>query len=119
MHNEALLSLGVFCDNGYKVYLTKTQIFTTHMEDPALHKAAFSPVKSTWIQAINAGFFTTWPNLTADLVEKHLETSPATVKGHLRQIWQNLRSTSKSTIPSTTTNTPRVMTISPSRLSHK
>ena len=32
-----------------------------------LHKAAYSPVKSTWIKAINAGFFTTWPGLTAEI----------------------------------------------------
>ena len=25
-----------------------------------LHKAAFSPVKLTWIQAIQAGFYSTW-----------------------------------------------------------
>ena len=58
-----------------------------------LHKAAYSPVKSTWIKAINSGFFTTWPGLTADLVEKHLDKAPATTQGHLRQIRQNLRST--------------------------
>ena len=40
-----------------------------------LHKAAFIPVPSTWIDAINAGFFTTWPGLTADLVKKHLQRS--------------------------------------------
>ena len=51
-----------------------------------LHRAAFSPVKSTWIQAIQAGFFTTWPGLTPALVDKHLNKSPATIKGHLRQI---------------------------------
>ena len=34
-----------------------------------LHKAGFSPVKSTCIKAINAGFFNTWPGLTSELVE--------------------------------------------------
>ena len=38
-----------------------------------LHKAAFSPVPSTWIDAIDTGFFTTWPGLKADLVKKHLQ----------------------------------------------
>ena len=64
-----------------------------------LHRAAFSPVKSTWIRAIQAGFYSTWPHLTVDMVEKHLTKSQATVKGHLRQIRQNLRSTSKTATP--------------------
>ena len=40
-----------------------------------LHKAAFSPVKSTRIKAIKAGIFNTWPGLTSDLVMKHLKKS--------------------------------------------
>ena len=70
-----------------------------------LHKAAFSPVPSTWIEAIDKGFFNTWPGLTAQLVKKHLVKSPATVKGHMRSIRQNLRSTkpsSSSNLPPTT-----------------
>ena len=30
MHNKALLSLGTFCDNGYKVVLTKNKIFINY-----------------------------------------------------------------------------------------
>ena len=56
-----------------------------------LHKAAFSPVPSTWIEAIETGFFTSWPGLAAKLVKNHLPKSTATVKGHLRQIRQNIR----------------------------
>jgi hypothetical protein len=37
-----------------------------------LHAAAFSPVQDTWLKAIRAGHFATWPGLTADLVRKHL-----------------------------------------------
>ena len=33
------------------------------------HLACFSPVKSTWIKAIKNNFFTSWPGLTAKLVE--------------------------------------------------
>jgi hypothetical protein len=58
-----------------------------------LHQAAGSPVPSTWIKAIDAGFFTTWPGLTSKLVKKHLPKSLATAKGHLRQERQGLRST--------------------------
>jgi hypothetical protein len=63
-----------------------------------LHAACFSPAASTFIQAIKAGFFTTWPGLTAELVSKHLPKSDATVKGHLDQQSKNVRST-KAKIP--------------------
>jgi hypothetical protein len=58
-----------------------------------LHAACGSPVPSTWITAINNGHFATCPGLTADLACKHLPKSMATVKGHLNQQHQNLRST--------------------------
>ena len=48
-----------------------------------LHRTAFEPVVSTWTQAIDSGFFATWPGLTSDLVRKHLPKSIATAKGHL------------------------------------
>jgi hypothetical protein len=32
-----------------------------------LHRACFSPVPSTWLKAIDAGHFATWPGLTIDL----------------------------------------------------
>ena len=57
------------------------------------HRACFSPVVKTWTQAIDAGFFTTWPGLTSALVRKHLPKSVATAKGHLRQDRKNVRST--------------------------
>jgi hypothetical protein len=58
-----------------------------------LHKACFSPVPSTWIKAIDAGFFATWPGLTSQLVRHHLQKSEATIKGHLRTARANQRST--------------------------
>jgi hypothetical protein len=57
------------------------------------HRACFSPVIKTWTQAIDAGFFATWPRLTSALVRKHLPKSVATAKGHLRQDRKNVRST--------------------------
>ena len=33
MKNKCLLSLGIFCDNGYEVHLTKEHIYTTHIYD--------------------------------------------------------------------------------------
>ena len=40
-----------------------------------LQKAVFSHVPSTWIRAIDADFFTTWPGLTSTLVRNHLPKS--------------------------------------------
>ena len=58
-----------------------------------LHKAAFSPCKSTWIAAIRKGFFISWPGLTPEVVAKSLPDSEATLKGHMRQTRMNVRST--------------------------
>jgi hypothetical protein len=58
-----------------------------------LHQVCCSPVPSTWIKAIEAGHFITWPGLTAGLVRKHLPKSIETTKGHLRGQPQGLRST--------------------------
>jgi hypothetical protein len=58
-----------------------------------LHAAAFSPCISTWCQAIEKGFFATWPGLTSSLVRKYLPKPLATTKGHLKEERQGLRST--------------------------
>jgi hypothetical protein len=50
-----------------------------------LHAAAFSPVPSTWIKAIQRDFFQSWPGLTTEAVHKHLPKSMATTKGHMDQ----------------------------------
>jgi hypothetical protein len=47
-----------------------------------LHRACFSPSISTWVQAIEQNFFTTWPGLTAEAVRNCLPKSLATAKGH-------------------------------------
>jgi hypothetical protein len=60
------------------------------------HAAAFSPVISTWCEAIDNGHFTTWPELTSAHVRKYLPNgSGPMVKGHLHQQRSNLRSTKK------------------------
>ena len=58
-----------------------------------LHAACFSPALQTFIDAINAGFFTSWPGLNAVLISKHLPKSEATTLGHLDQTRKNIRST--------------------------
>ena len=45
-------------------------------------RAAFSPVPTTFITAINNGNFSTWPVLTAELISKYLPKSLTTAKGH-------------------------------------
>ena len=61
-----------------------------------LHQAAFSPVKKTWMKAIENGQFATWPGLTKEAVQKYLvESSPATDKGHMKMQRKNIRSTKK------------------------
>jgi hypothetical protein len=75
------------------------QVQCTHAHDNSnqkdlinyLHAACFSPVKSTWIVAIENGNFTSWPGLTEHAVEKHLSKSTSTKKGHLNQQSQNAR----------------------------
>jgi hypothetical protein len=79
-----------------------------------LHRACFSPVIKTWTQAIDAGFFTTWPGLTSTLVRKHLPKSVATAKGHLRMDRKNVRSTKPdlpqpSTEPVSTTTSAHIL----------
>lgn len=69
------------------------------------HQCCFSPVPATWIKAIQAGYFATWPGLTVDLNNKHLPKSMATAKGHLRQQYQHTQSTKPGT---NTSNTEQV-----------
>jgi hypothetical protein len=75
-----------------------------------LHKALFSPTKSTLLQAVKNGHPVTWPGLTEKAINKHLNLTPATTMGHMNQRRQNIRSTSKNPITThiddiTTTNT--------------
>ena len=63
-----------------------------------MHASLFSPSESTLIQAINNNQLTTWPELTASNIRRHLPKSTATVLGHLDQQRKNLRST-KSPAP--------------------
>jgi hypothetical protein len=63
-----------------------------------LHKALFSPTKSTLLQAVKNGHLMTWPGLTEEAIHKHLKLTPATDMGHMNQRRQNIRSTSKTPI---------------------
>jgi len=58
-----------------------------------LHAAAGFPVKKTWLAAIKAGNFATWPGLTYSNAAKYFPESDETVKGHLTQSRKGTRST--------------------------
>lgn len=142
---NALISVGVLCDNGCEALFSATKVFITlhgkivmegqrqapglwyvDLDNPTpnetqaasinnnaatatansiidantqrdlmqfLHAAAFSPVTSTFTQAIDKGFFTSWPGLTSKAVRTHLPKSMATAQGHLDQTRKNLQST--------------------------
>ena len=57
------------------------------------HRAAFSPVPTKFITAINNGNLSTWPGLTAELISKHLPKILATAKGHDKLARKNISST--------------------------
>ena len=54
------------------------------------HVATGFPTKSTWMEAIKAGNFMSWPSLTADAARKHFPESEETQKGHMRTLHQGL-----------------------------
>ena len=58
-----------------------------------MHAAAGFPVKETWLNAIDAGNYVTWPGLTTAAVRKHYPDSDETQKGHMKKQRQGVRST--------------------------
>ena len=74
-----------------------------------LHLACWSPSPRTWCDAIEKGYFATFPGLTTTLVNKYLGKSISTAKGHLKRTRKNLRSTSQ---PNSTDAEEQIMTAS-------
>jgi hypothetical protein len=70
-----------------------------------LHRAAGHPVKKTWLAAIKAGEYATWPGLTYELVSSHLYDTEETAMGHLHKRRQNIRSTKPNPKPKPVQNT--------------
>ena len=64
-----------------------------------LHACAEFPTKTTWIKAIWAGSYATWPHLTVTVVYKHFPESDETKKGHMRNIKHGIRSTKTRRTP--------------------
>eukprot|EP00804_Cyclotella_cryptica_P025742 CCRYP_002939-RA/>CCRYP_002939-RA protein AED:0.39 eAED:0.39 QI:0/-1/0/1/-1/1/1/0/222 len=73
-----------------------------------LHAAAGFPVKSTSLAAINAGNFASSPGLTYANASTFCPSSNATIKGHLSQVRQGLRSTKPRPRPTHPLPTPPV-----------
>ena len=59
------------------------------------HATLGSPVPSTLLRAIRCGHLTTFPDLTTNLISKHLPASVATALGHQDQETKHLSSTDK------------------------
>ena len=60
------------------------------------HAAAGFPVRDTWLKASKAGKFTSWPGLTYQNNSKYCPTNKETIKGHMVQTRQHVRSTRPS-----------------------
>ena len=58
-----------------------------------LHACAGFPTKATWIKAIRAGNYASWPHLTLKAVQQHFPESDETQQGHMRSVKQGIRST--------------------------
>ena len=78
--------------------------------------AAFTPVPTTFISAINNGNFSTCLGLTAELISKHLPKSLATEKGHNTLARQNVRSNRPQEPPVSRTKTIQITVVEPSDL---
>ena len=64
------------------------------------HAAAGYPVRSTWLTAIIAGNYSSWPGLTLTNTTKYCPSATATIMGNLVQKIQGVRST-KPKLPAT------------------
>ena len=56
------------------------------------HTTLFSPFNHSLVREIKNGYFATWPNLTIDLINKHLLPSMVTAKVHMNQKSKNIKS---------------------------
>jgi hypothetical protein len=65
-----------------------------------LRKAMFSPTKSALLQVVKNGHLIAWPGFTKRAINKNLKLTPATAIGHMNQLRQNMRSTSKNPVTS-------------------
>ena len=55
--------------------------------------ACFSPTKRTFVDGIKRNAFASWPVLAVELVNKYLQRTEATIKGHIIQHYKDTQST--------------------------
>ena len=58
-----------------------------------LHAKAGYPAQDTWLKAIKAGNYESWPGLTYNNAAKYCPSGDETIKGHMVQTRNNVRST--------------------------
>ena len=63
-----------------------------------LHACAGHPTRETWVKAIRAGNYVSWPILTVKKVNKFYQETDETPKGHMRQTRQVVRSTKEKVV---------------------
>ena len=68
-----------------------------------LHAADGFPVKSTWLASIRAGNYATWTGLTYENTKTYHLTTAETLKGHMTQSRQGVRSAKCKATPSSPT----------------
>ena len=71
------------------------------------HAATGYPVRSTWLKAISAGNYSSWPGLTIANATKYCPSATATIMGHLVQKRQGVRST-RPKLPTTSSPDPQL-----------
>eukprot|EP00957_Ditylum_brightwellii_P143557 10936637-Ditylum_brightwellii.AAC.1 len=88
-----------------------TNDYTMHMANSAYdystqdqlikfyHSTMFSPVKKVLIKAARRKNLRGWPGFTQAAIRKHIDVEEATVKGHLNQARQGVRSTQTGQFP--------------------
>jgi hypothetical protein len=79
-----------------------------------LHAACGSPTVNSFIQAINKGYLSTWPQLSGKHVKQYLRAPTATILGHLDHQRKNKLSTKKII----QTSTEELLDTSPPERSH-
>ena len=79
------------------------------------HAAAGYPVRSTWLTAISAGNYSSWPGLTLANATKYCPSATATIMGHLVQKRQGVRST-KPKLPATSSPDQQLPQVLPNEL---
>ena len=57
---------------------------------PNLCAAVFSKFKTTWINAIQKGYFKSWSGLTVQLVKKYITNSEVTARENIYQVWKKI-----------------------------